>query len=171
MLGTLSCTEEDLLISEEMVEPEPTVPIGYLNVDEQLWSLFEKFEAEGKKQGIDIDLRSEDISGEIVEIDEDRVAGQCNFNRTVPNHVTIDREFWNEASDLAKEFVVFHELGHCFLFRDHREDINTNGTCKSLMRSGTGDCRDNYNNFTKGSYLNELFDKRFAGDIFVDPDI
>jgi len=167
---TTACSDSDLLVDSTVEEPEPEI-VGYPDVDERLWPFFERFEEEGRKQGIEVDLRAENITGEILEIDEDRVAGQCSFNRFNPNHVTIDLEFWNNASETFREFVVFHELGHCYLFRDHREDTNTNGTCRSIMRSGTEDCRDNYNRFTRGSYLNELFDPRFARDIFDNPDI
>lgn len=33
--------------------------------------------------------------------------------------VYIDRDTWARASDLYRELLVFHELGHCFLFRKH----------------------------------------------------
>jgi len=163
LIFLLSCTEHSILETEGMVEAEP---IGYPDVDERLWPFFGRFEEEGKKRGISISLIAEGISGEISDIDKERVVGQCNFNRQNPNHVTIDLDFWRNADKDFREFVVFHELGHCHLFRAHRETQNTNGTCKSIMRSGNGDCFDNYNRFTRNLYLDELFDPQFAQDIF-----
>lgn len=77
----------------------------------------------------------------------------------------IDLEFWERANILNKEFVVFHELGHCTLFRAHKEGVDANGICVSMMRSGLEDCRDNYSAITRATYWDELFNPAFANDI------
>ena len=162
LLGGLgACTEDE----EIMAEAVPEEPVGYPGVDESLWPYFERFEKEGRRRGVTIDLRSARISGQLQEIDQDRVLGQCNYQRNNHNRVTVDESFWNNTSDQGREFVVFHELGHCFLLRDHLETTSLNGACTSIMRSGTGRCRDNYNRFTRETYLAELFDTQLAGDI------
>ena len=128
--------------------------------------LLSAFEAAATERGFDINLRTSGITGEIKSISEDEVAGQCNYQSHAPNHVIIDAAFWTEASDRYREFVVFHELGHCDLGRDHREDAYSNGACQSIMRSGLGECIDNYNPFTRETYLDELFDPQFRDEIF-----
>ena len=160
LLVLSACTEDEVV--EEIAPPEP---IGYPGVDESLWTYFERFEEEGRQRGIAIDLRSARITGMLEEIERNRVLGQCNYRRGNQNHVTVDEGFWNQTSDLGREFVVFHELGHCFLLRDHLESAFANGACTSIMRSGTGSCRDNYNRFTRDAYLEELFDDDRARDI------
>lgn len=131
----------------------------YPGVDERLWPYFERFETAGIERGFDVDLVASRITGVIEDLDGEHVAGQCTtFGNFRPGRVTLDAEFWNRSSDIFKEFIVFHELGHCFLDRDHREDTFSNGRCVSIMRSGTLDCRDNYNVATRGSYINELFE-------------
>ncbi len=155
-----ACSEEQDVIQE--IAPEP---VGYEGVAEDLWPYFERFEEEAQRRGIDVDLRAARITGQVQEIAQSRVLGQCNYQRFNHNRVTIDETFWNRTSDLGKEFVVFHELGHCFLLRDHVETAFTNGTCTSIMRSGTGTCRDSYGRSTRDVYLEELFDTRLAGDI------
>lgn len=162
LLGGLgACTEEE----EAVTEVVPEAPVGYPGVDERLWPYFERFEAEGERRGVAIDLRSARISGQLEEISRSRVLGQCNYQRNNHNHVTVDEGFWNNAGDRGREFVVFHELGHCFLLRGHLETTFSNGVCTSIMRSGTGRCRDNYSRLTRDAYLEELFDTRLAGDI------
>ena len=151
-------------------DPEPEILIeepilGYDGVEEALWIYFDRFEEEAQKRGLSINLRASNISGEIIDLGDEDVAGQCTYNSHLPNHVSIDLSFWNEAPDLYKEFVVFHELGHCELARDHRDEATENGICVSLMRSGLGDCRDNYNTITRAAYLDELFDPRFFDEI------
>ena len=133
--------------------------IDYPGVDSRLWPYFERFESEGLERGHDISLTSIGIEGVIQSIDEEHIAGTCQFNRFQPRLITIDSEFWQRSSELFREFIVFHELGHCALLRDHDESANGRGVCLSIMRSGTGDCLDNYRSSTREVYLNELFSK------------
>ena len=144
--------------SLDLTEEEEFLPIDqFPGVDPALWSYFSSFEEEAAARGLDIDLFAANITGEIAEIDEEHVAGRWTFSSAAPNAVTIDKSFWDQSSQLFREFVVFHELGHCFLGRGHEEGTNVNGTCKSIMRSGVEDCRDNYRTTTRAAYLNELF--------------
>lgn len=169
MLMGFSCTKQT---SEVVSEPEPQPQealVGYPNVEEALWVYFERFEEEGQARGYDIDLRSADITGMIETISDDGVAGTCSYSSFAPNHVTIDLAFWDQASDRVREFVVFHELGHCDLARAHREDANSNGLCLSIMRSGLGDCRDAYNSINRDDYLDELFDPQYRNTIGRQP--
>lgn len=136
-------------------------------VDERLWPFFIRFEEQAEARGITIDLVQEGITGVIQPIEEENVAGTCNFNGRVPNHVMIDEAFYNAVGDLFREFIIFHELGHCSLFRDHLETEDQFGRCTSIMRSGVEDCRDNYGTTTRIGYLDELYDLQFRGDIFT----
>lgn len=138
-------------IDETIIEEE------YPGVDEALWPFFAQFEEEGRQRGLLINLKSSGITAVIQEIDEEHVAGQCNFSSNRPNHIIIDLEFWRASSNLFKEFIIFHEIGHCYLFRGHREDAYANGACVSIMRSGVEDCRDNYNPSNRSIYIDELF--------------
>jgi len=138
-------------------EPEP--PKDFPNVDQRLHSFFIKFEEEARARGMEIDINQTSVTAVIDEIDGQGVAGQCHRPNVLTNDIVIDESFINSnASDLLKELVVFHELGHCFLQRPHREDTYPTGACISIMRSGTGDCRDNYTNAFRDVYIDELFD-------------
>ncbi|MEP7266997.1 MAG: hypothetical protein ABI844_05170 [Saprospiraceae bacterium] len=127
------------------------------NVQEQLWPYFTRFENEAAIRDLHIDLASAQLTGVISDISTNHVIGQCTYNSKEPNKVTIDQPFWSKATDLGKEFVVFHELGHCILGREHNEAQDPRGVCVSIMRSGTGTCIDNYNVNTRTKYLDELF--------------
>jgi len=57
-----------------------------------------------------------------------------------PSGVTLDRSFWEKSSDLGREALVFHELGHCVLGLGHDiKDIVVNGQMihRSLMYPST----------------------------------
>ena len=38
--------------------------------------------------------------------------------------ITIDQDFWDRSTDASKEFVLYHELGHCVLNRNHSKSSN-----------------------------------------------
>jgi len=157
-LFLLTACQRDVIVdlAEAPIETEART---FPEVDERLWSYFERFEREGQARGFEIDLVATRISGAIEDLEGEHIAGQCTtFGNFRPGSVTIDSEFWEASSDLFKEFIIFHELGHCYLDRDHREDAFANGRCASIMRSGTLDCRDNYNAATRASYVTELFE-------------
>ncbi len=162
----VGCAEDEDPVTAIEEEPEEQTPIqAYNNVDRELWIYYDRFEKEAAERGIQIDLRRERITGEISELHEDGVAGQCNYSSFFPNEIIVDKAFWDRANDRSREFVVFHELGHCSLGREHREASFSNGVCRSLMRSGTGNCIDNYRTSTRDTYLDELFDQRFFNEI------
>lgn len=152
-----SACEKDEPFIETPVEQEFK---AFTNVPESLWDYFERFEEAAHERGVRVDLNNEDISAEIMEITEDGVAGSCSYGSHTPGHIVIDETFWNETSDLVREMVVFHELGHCSLFLGHIEGTNNDGTCTSIMRSGLENCRDNYRSSTRDAYLDELFEAR-----------
>lgn len=137
-----------------------TINDEFPNVDQALWPYFQRFEEEAANRNIEADLNDAYITGLISDISTSHVLGQCSYSPSNPHQVTIDKPFWNQASDLAKEFVVFHELGHCYLGRLHDESKDARGVCLSMMRSGTGDCRDDYNATTRVALINELFDDK-----------
>ncbi len=150
LITAWSCDSEDQIVPVEQLQV-------LANVDEELKPHFLTFEAEGLRRGLQIDLSDAGITGAIEEIQEEEVVGQCAQHNHNPNKVTVDQEFWMSASDLYKEFIVFHELGHCYLTRGHLDDAYPNGQCLSIMRSGLGDCWDVYNGRTRKNYLDELF--------------
>lgn len=138
---------------------ETTINMEFSSVDVGLWPYFQRFEEEALKRNIKVDLHEANITGYITDISNYKIRGQCS-NSDNSRQVTIDKPFWNKASELEKEFLVFHELGHCYLGRVHDESKDTRGICLSMMRSGTGDCRDSYNTTTRPVLISELFGEK-----------
>ncbi len=141
-------------------EPNELNSTSFQNVDEELWPFFAAFEAEAARRNIKYDLNELQISGTIVALHQGNVAGVCSYSSYQPNALQIDADFWSIASDLYKEMIVFHELGHCVIGRGHYEATDNHGNCISVMRSGIGNCRDNYMTVTREDYLDELFFNR-----------
>lgn len=141
----------------------PSSSRSYRNVDKDLWPYFEKYEEEAKIRGINVNLDSLEISGVIVTFSNENVAGECNYNSNTPNHVRINVKTWNQVGNFLKEYIVFHELGHCERLRKHRESMDPSGSCESIMASGTQGCRPNYNSQNRTQLLDELFDAKYYG--------
>lgn len=144
-----SCEKEAMIMTADKEYP---------GVDAELWMYFQRFEMAAAERGVEIDLIARGITGSIEDIDMDNVVGICNHNPNSPNHVTIDETFWMRSSSLRKEMIIFHELGHCYMNLGHRDEANSNGVCKSIMRSGMGGCMDMYTQNSRGGYHDELFE-------------
>jgi len=117
----------------------------------------ENFEFEASQRNLSIDISALDLSAEISSIHEEHIAGTCSYSTHQGRHIIIDQEFWDQASFILREMVVFHELGHCVLAQGHREDTDEHGNCLSIMQSGTQDCNLLYNQTNREYYLDELF--------------
>ena len=128
-----------------------------VNLDEELVPYFISFSEEAAKRGIDFDWREDGVEGFIGNTSEDNILGQCVHDSSNPNSVIINHSFWNNSSNFDKEFIVFHELGHCFLNRSHFDEVDEDGVCTSIMNSGSKTCRSNYSDDTRDEYLDELF--------------
>jgi len=92
-----------------------------------------------------------------------------------PIRIEIDKTYWNDISkyagaDLMKEDLIFHELGHGLLNRDHLNAILENGDWKSIMCGGdkvnNRPWNINYRGIRRAYYINELFDENTAAPDF-----
>lgn len=126
-------------------------------VEEDLQEYFNLFETEAAERGQIVDLQKAGIQGYIESNLNGSIVGQCRISDG-ERSVTIDAVYWRSATLYEREMLVFHELGHCYLERDHDDGANRNGTCKSIMHSGLTNCRMSYNQLTRSSYLDELFE-------------
>ncbi len=132
-----------------------------VRLNEELEPYFIIFEEEAAKRGVVFDNEVEQIEGYLQNIADEGVIGACRRNDGEGKNrsVFFDKPYWATATRLEKEYVVFHELGHCFLHLDHDDRENEKGECISIMASGIGSCRDNFNDLTRDELIDELFSK------------
>lgn len=69
------------------------------------------------------------------------VGGRCNPSA---GKITISRAAWNTFDAMYKEWVLFHELGHCALSREHSDALNEMGQPVSIMHSWKQPSRSDY---------------------------
>ncbi len=126
-------------------------------IEGELQAHFSNFENEAAAHGIDLDISTLDISGYIQNIETIGTLGQCKSYSDGSQQVIVDEQYWNRISDEEREYLVFHELGHCILKREHNDNKDENGNCISIMQSGTNGCKSEYSNENRTQLLNELF--------------
>ncbi len=104
-----------------------------------------------------VDLNLSDFNLEIKLEDIQDHAGTCNTRNSV---IRIDEETWLNIDDQQKEWLIYHELGHCILERSHNNNKASNGECLSFMNEqmSNPDCSSNlYSVMWRDYYLDELF--------------
>ena len=47
---------------------------------------------------------------------------RCSYRFIAPPLITVRKEVWDVADDSSKRMLIYHELGHCVLGRDHTEE-------------------------------------------------
>jgi len=112
------------------------------------------FHKEARERGWDAYPTTLEVKYEFIE--GFSTEARCGFG---DNTVTIDAETWEKASDTHREVLVFHELGHCLLMRNHRNEC-------SLMNKDLVSDSDFIAN--RERLLDELFSMR--GSLVIDED-
>ncbi len=60
--------------------------------------------------------------------------GLCTTGISVKyNTIQLSRSYWNQASDISKKILLFHELGHCLFNRIHKIDLYPDNCPRSIM--------------------------------------
>ncbi len=121
-----------------------------------LQDYFDRFAFEGAQRGLVIDYEALNITADIKNIIDASVLGEC-INQEGNRRIIVDEDKWDNFNDADREFLIFHELGHCALGRGHTDLVNPDGTCVSLMHSTLEVCDRNYNDDTRADLLDELF--------------
>lgn len=131
------------------------------DVDPAFEEYVQRFITAGAERGVDINF---DDTGLLVEFSDLIVNGASGFCFLGEHHIVIDKTEWNTLTDNQKEFLIFHELGHCELDRRHENVQFNDDTWKSLMRGdplvGTQErIPVPYFGFRIPYYIDELFNE------------
>lgn len=115
-------------------DPEP-VPVMY-NVTAAVEPYVQRFRNEAQQRNVAI--VSNDLIVEFGPTQGEDVCGECRLQPGKTPRITLNTNSfcWQNASAEEREGLVFHELGHCLLKRDHRSDRFPNRAFVSLMNPG-----------------------------------
>ena len=63
------------------------------------------------------------------------ILGQCHTLYGQPMHIELNKKGWGWLSPEQRKLLIFHEMGHCSLGLDHRDNKFRNGCPVYLMNS------------------------------------
>lgn len=124
-----------------------------------------RFENEASERNLPLNLHNDGLIIEFADL-KDNQAGLCHYEN--PIRIEIDKTYWEAISptkgaDYMKENLLFHELGHGILKRDHLNTTLENDDWKSIMCGGDKvDNRPwniNYRGLRRDYYVDELFNE------------
>ena len=128
-----------------------------VSTDEELIPYFQLFADEAAERGIIVDYEAERIEGLKQNISQINVLGQCFRNEDKPKKIVVDIDYWDSANESDRQFLIFHELGHCFLNREHDDRKDADNVCVSIMHSTPQACDFLLTDDNKEAYFDELF--------------
>jgi len=119
---------------------------------------FDQFKDEAEKRGYDFE--DYNIEFYLADINGKPAGGLGSYSN---REVIIDRDNWYGIHSTNKEKLVYHELGHAILNRNHRNQQTESGECVSYMGNKPNDCyRNSYSDLWREYYFDELFDESIS---------
>lgn len=83
------------------------------------------------------------------------IAGICYYNLTPL--IVVNRDIWVKLSDAKKQALMYHEMGHCVLMRDHVPAVDKFSIMNPILHNDQV-LQDNYDYL-----MEELFTKTYYG--------
>lgn len=111
------------------------------------------FQVEALLHGHEISIQN--LIVKFADITEPRWIGYCWMPNGGTPEVVLSSKYWAGATYYAKEILMFHELGHCLLLKDHIGTFNADGMPASIMYPETFDAY--YYERNREQYLTEFF--------------
>jgi hypothetical protein len=127
-----------------------------LQVDPVFLPYVERFEKASEAMGNPIQVS--DLRLEFGQMQNAMENGACEIVGDEVPTVYINEKAWNRLTEVDREALIFHELGHCVLRRAHVAEIEETGVPKSLMHPYRIQTRVYVAN--EEAYLKELFARR-----------
>lgn len=96
----------------------------------------QKFVDDARIQGRDVtpDMKNPKLEIQLASLTSygSSVIGLCETGGG-RRRVTFSPTFWSSVNDTQRELLAHHELGHCVLYRPHRNDVLASGAYASIM--------------------------------------
>jgi len=130
-------------------QPEVKKQPDYAGIDKRAQKIHDEFVDLAKKQNIKFD---KPVTIGFTHIKRDDVAGQCTMSNQF-REIDVDIDYWEHSTELRKRALLYHELGHCYCYRDH--DYGKNKKYPEDVAKRIADAIDYYlgRSLPKGYYL------------------
>lgn len=131
-------------------------------------SFVQEFEIKGKAKTGNADFNVGDVPINFGDTENPNFQGVCFEYPDGTKEVIIKESWWNTVNNQEyRESLIFHELGHCVLGRDHLDETANNGglSYKISMMNSVILTPEAYQP-NKDAYLEELFTNDYT-DLFI----
>lgn len=119
-------------------------------------SYIKSFEAAGSKNGVSVSASNVPVNFGDTENPNHR--GICATYQDGSKEIIIQKSWWNAQPEDFKESLIYHELGHCVLGRDHDDHtVNIAGQIYKTSMMNTTIISPIHYSPNKDNYHNELF--------------
>lgn len=121
-------------------------------------NIVSQFEQAGRQYSGNSQFTVSNVPVNFGNTENEKFEGVCFSYPDGTTEVIIREAWWNSASQALKESLLYHELGHCVLGRDHdNETFSVDGTThKASMMNSVIVNSSKYTSY-KAGYLTELF--------------
>lgn len=107
-----------------------------LNIDPAFEPQFEAFQSDMRDIGIEATI--DDLSIQFGEPENIPICGIgavacCQTDGDTTPQITVKKQYWDNYNSTERELLIFHEMGHCVVGREHRTDVNSQGIPYSIM--------------------------------------
>ncbi len=126
-------------------------PVLKIDGFEEYVSLFEVRSSEFGRE-----TKVNDLIIEFGDLPNPRERGACEIVGDQTPRIVISRKKWDKLDEVARRQLLFHEMGHCVLFRDHRGGHTEDGIPVSLM-----------NPYAIDSYTYAQFEEAYNQELFT----
>lgn len=119
-----------------------------------------KFETDAKaRYGTDFSVG--DIPINFGDTGNDGYDGVCISYSDGTKEIIIEKDWWEDRGETSREMMIYHELGHCRLDRDHDDETIETDDHKIVKMSLMNSILPGPNHYIlyKDGYLEELFKK------------
>ena len=144
------------LVGCQQINESVSAPYAGIGIDDAFFNQVLAFEVEWGHQVSHVDMFFV-TRLEGTEVGVCIMAQDTQYQRIIK----IDKEAWDEHDSDAvyKEALIFHEIGHCVLNRDHWDGVLDNGYAASIMNSNLNGVLPRYSE-DRAYYMDELFRRK-----------
>lgn len=158
MLSLLGSCGVPITLGSDLVIQSETAVRQFSTTDTTFDTLVKEFEQVGKVQTGDADFEVGDIPVNFGDTENENYQGVCFEYTDGTKEVIIRQEWWDSVSDVYKRSLLFHELGHCRLGRDHLDDTyDVDGKSYKVSMMNSVIVRPTVYNTYSDEYHTELF--------------
>jgi hypothetical protein len=145
---------------KDYVEKKPGEVRQFNSTDPVFKSYISEFEAHARQQNGDQSFLVGDIPINFGNTENDQYQGVCFQYTNGQKEILIRKVWWNSVNKKYQKSLLFHELGHCRLNREHKnETVNKlNRSYKLSIMNAVIVSNVDYDKF-ESEYLYELFNK------------